>query len=129
MAVMEYSVRTKHGNSCGMLRDESSDIKMSGETQGTGSAGCLWSIKSHTFLRTHQALHEGIDLPHITGTKWIRKNNAVFVDDSNAKAAQQGATFSLSKQKTVAHLEKGAQLWAKLISATGGAIAHHRSVW
>ena len=26
-------------------------------------------------------------------------------------------------------MEKGSQLWAELISATGGAIAHHKSVW
>ena len=58
-----------------------------------------------------------------------RKNNDVSVDDAYANAAQQGATFYLSEQKTAAHLEKGAQLWAELISATGGVIAHHKSVW
>ena len=129
MADMEHSVHIKHGNSCDTYREESGDVKIAGETQGTSSAGCLWSIKSHMFLRTHQTLHEGINLPHVNGTRNIRRNNDVFLDDADAKAAQQGATFSLSERKLVAHLVKGAQLWAKLIGSMGCAITQHRSVW
>ena len=71
MADMEDSVRTKHGDSCGTYCDKSGDIKMSSKMQDTGSVGCLWSIKSHTFLQTHQALHEGNNLPTANGTRLI----------------------------------------------------------
>ena len=62
--------------------------------------------QTHTFLQTHQALYEGIDLPHVNGTRRIQKNNDVFDNDANTKAAQQGAMFGLSEQKIVAHLEE-----------------------
>ena len=128
IADMEHSLHTKHGNFSYTYRDKISDIKMAGKTQDTGSTCCLWSIKSHMILRAHQELHKVINLPHVNGTRRIKKNNIVFVDDANSKAAKEGDTFHLSELKTVAHLEKGAQLWAKIISATGGAIAHHKSV-
>ena len=69
MADMEHSVCTKYGNSSVMYQDESGDVKMAGKTQGTCSIGCLWSIKAHTFLRTHQEIHEGIDLPYANDTR------------------------------------------------------------
>ena len=97
MADMEHSVRIKHGDSSGTYQDESRDIKVVGETQGTGSAGCRWSIKSHTILWTHQELHEGIDLPHVNGMRLIQKNNDVFVDDADAKTVIEGENFYLSE--------------------------------
>ena len=36
--------------------------------------------------------------------------------------------FYHSRRKMVAHVEKGSRLWAELISATGGAIDHHKHV-
>ena len=88
MEDMEDSVCTKHGDSSSTYRGKSGDVKMAGETQGTVSASCLWSIKSHTFLRTHQRFREGIDFPHVNGTRPIKNNNDVFIDEADAKAAQ-----------------------------------------
>ena len=62
-------------------------------------------------------------------TSMAQGEYSIFVDDADTKAAIQGENFLLSKRKTVAHLEKGAQFWAELISATGGTSAHHKSVW
>ena len=120
MAEIEHSVCTKHGDSNCTYRDTSGDTKMSGETQGTVRVVSLWSIKSHTILQAHKEPYKGINLSHITGTRPINKNNNVFIDDANAKAEIQGNNFYLSKLKTVVHLERGAQLRAELISATGG---------
>ena len=50
MAGMEHLVRTKFGDSSSTHQDKSGDIRMAGKIQGTGRAGCLWSIKSQTIL-------------------------------------------------------------------------------
>ena len=69
MAGIEHLVHTKHGDSSSTYRDKSGDIRMAGKIQGTGRAGCLWSIKSHIILSAYQELHKGIDLPLVNGTK------------------------------------------------------------
>ena len=66
--------------------------------------------------------------PHQRHELNTEENNDVFIDDADAKAAIRGNNFYLSERKTVANLENGAQLWAELLSATGGVIAHHKSV-
>ena len=104
MADIEHSMHTKHGDSRGTYRAEGRDVKMAGKTQGTGSAGCLWSIKSHTILRTHQELHGRINLPCVNITRCIKENNEVFIDDADAKAAIQNSNFYSIEHKTVAHL-------------------------
>ncbi|KAL7520844.1 hypothetical protein ACHAWF_001011 [Thalassiosira exigua] len=59
----------------------------------------------------------------------LAKNNDSFVDDTDAMASKLGATYYLSEKLTVQHLERGAQVWADLIRASGGSIALHKCLW
>ena len=127
MATMEHSIRTKHGDSSGSYRQLPGDVQLAGETQGKGDVASLWSVESQTILRAHQALHEGIYLPHVQPQrKAISKNNDSFVDDTDAMASVLGDTYYSSEKRTAQRIERGSQIWADLINATGGAIAHHK---
>ena len=89
----------------------------------------IHSLESHGLLLAHQELHEGIILPHVTGHTAIAKNNDSFVDDTDQSASILADTFYHSERATIKHLEIGAQFWADLIKASGGAIAYHKSLW
>lgn len=87
MENMEHSVRTRHGNSGQMYRQESRDYKLvlADKNQGKGDVTSLWSLKSQTILRAHQSMHRGISIPSVNGDNAI-KNNDSFVDDTDAIA-------------------------------------------
>ena len=129
MEAMQHIVRTKYGESTLRYMQENGDFALAGETQGKGDVASLWSILSHTLLRAHQVMHEGIKLHHVNQETCISKNNDSFVDDTDAMASVLRSTYYQSEKATVAHLEQGAQLWATLINASGGAIAYHKSSW
>ncbi|KAL7526403.1 hypothetical protein ACHAWF_008463 [Thalassiosira exigua] len=130
MASMKHSIRTSHGKSNDTFCQEPGDVDIHGEGQGKVDVASLWSILSHTILRAHQELHEGLVLPHVADVmRLIVKNNDSFVDDTDAMASKCSSSFYLSEKLTVQHLEKGAQLWADLIRASGRSIAQHKCVW
>ena len=80
-------------------------------------------------MGAHQKAHEGIPIPYIAKTGYIRKNNDSYVDDTDDQAAVEGENYHTSKIQNVAHLDQGEKLWAALINATRGAVAHHKSFW
>ncbi|KAL7548720.1 hypothetical protein ACHAWF_017511 [Thalassiosira exigua] len=129
MTSMKHSICTSHGESQDTFCHEPGDVDIHGEGQGKGDVASLWSILSHTILRAHQELHEGLVLPHVANVmRLIAKNNHSFVDDTDAMVPKCSSSFYLSEKLTVQHLEKDAQLWADLIRASGGSIAQHKCV-
>ncbi|KAL7545378.1 hypothetical protein ACHAWF_008725 [Thalassiosira exigua] len=127
MASMRYAIRTSHGESHESFRQEPGDEALNGEGQGKDAVARLWNVLSHTLLCAHQELHEGLLLPHVADVLWLTaKNNDSFVDDTYAMASKCSSSFYLSEILTVERLEKGAQLWADLIRASGGSIALHK---
>jgi hypothetical protein len=57
---------------------------MNGEYQGKADAASIWSVESHTFLRTHQQLTTGAFMPHVINQVLsIKKNNDAYVDDDD----------------------------------------------
>lgn len=129
MERMEHNVRTSHGDSRGIYKQEHGDAQLAGETQGKGDVASIWSLLSQLILDTHQHMHPGIKLFSVDKSRCIEKNNDAFVDDCDGVASIQKPTFAASERATRKHLQAGAQLWAELIRATGGAIAFHKSFW
>ncbi|KAL7545993.1 hypothetical protein ACHAWF_015021 [Thalassiosira exigua] len=130
MKDIEHSVWTKHGDSDLTYCQEPGNVQLDGEGQENGKVASAWSVLSQTLLKDHQELHEGRVLPHVKNALLLlAKNNDSFVDDTNAMALKLGATYYLSKKLNVKHLEKGVQVWADLIRASGGSIALHKFLW
>jgi len=129
MSKMTHGVRTKHGDSTSTYCQLEDEPQVAGETQGKGDVACIWSLLSHTLLRAHSEMHEGISLNSADGKRKIEKNNDAFVDDCDGVASKRRCTARKSEDATRCHLQDGAQLWADLINATGGAIAFHKSGW
>ena len=125
MSKMTHGVRTKHGDSTRTYCQLKDEPQVAGETQGKGDVAYIWSLLSHTLLRAHSEMHEGISLNSADGKRKIEKNNDAFVDDCDGVASKRRCTARKSEDATRLHLQDGAQLWADLINATEGAIAFH----
>jgi len=126
---MVHGVHTKHVDSTKTYYQLKHNSQVAGETQGKDYVACIWSVMSHTLLRAHSAIHNGIELKSINSKQSIVKNTDAFIDDCNGVASKQQCTARESKDATRTHLQNGAQLWADLINVTGGAIAFHKSGW
>jgi hypothetical protein len=129
MEATEHHIRTSHGDSETYYKNSPGDIPMSGEFQGKGDVATLFALESQTILNTHRDMTTGIDLPHVYDpTIRISKNNDAFVDDNDGSTAVTGANFRQCEQRVMTKTEENGQIYTDLTDATGGAIAHHKTV-
>jgi hypothetical protein len=127
---LKQGVRTLHGDSEKTYQREFYELPMNGEYQGKADAASIWSIESHTFLRTHQQLTTGAFMPHVIDqTLAIRKNNDAYVDDDDMTKTKRGSKFNECERTAVKEAEHNAQLWNDIIFLSGAATAHHKSIW
>ena len=100
MEAMQHIVRTKYGESTLRYMQENGDFALAGETQGKGDVASLWSILSHTLLRAHQVMHEGIKLHHVNQETCISKNNDSFVENFSTTTTEYGGKACADLSRT-----------------------------
>jgi hypothetical protein len=127
---LRRGVRTLHGDSEATYQREYYELPMNGEYQGKADAASIWSVESHTFLRTHQQLTTGAFMPHVINQALaIKKNNDAYVDDDDMTKTKSGSNFKACEQYVIKEAETNAQLWNDIIFLSGAATAHHKSIW
>lgn len=130
LSLLKRGVRTLHGDSEITYSQMAMDLAILGEYQGKADAAPIWSIESHTFLKTHKMLIDGAFMPHVIDkTLAICKNNDAYVDDDDMTITQPGSDFNSISLKLTSKAEESAQLWNDILFLSGAGVAHHKSMW
>jgi hypothetical protein len=126
---MQHHIRTSHGESAEYYTHQPGDKRLAGEIQGKGDVATLFALESLTILNTHKEMATGIELQHVSDpTIKITKNNDAFVDDTDGSKSIKGRNFRECEKIVMKGTEENGQLWTDLVDATGGAIAHHKTI-
>ena len=130
LRLLKRGVRTLHGDSKQTYSQMALDLAILGEYQGKADAAPIWSVESHTFLKTHRMLAEGAFMPHVIDKVLaIRKNNDAYVDDDDMTLTKTGSDFKTVALKLIPQAEQSAQLWNDILFLSGAGVAHHKSMW
>ena len=99
--------------------------KIAGEIQGRGAVGSLFIIICGTLIDTHETIYNCLDLPRITGTNSIQKNNDAYVDDVDTYAGSV-ENGPLEANNVMVHLTDGSPKWTNLLDVVAKPTAFHK---
>ena len=125
---MQRSIRTSHGASQQSYNQVEYEPILNGEVQGKGDVPSIWSLESQILIQAHHDMCHGIELISANKHKRSKRNNDVFVDDTD-NWAECTSMRPDSATITVTTLTAAAQAWADILAVTGGAIAFDKCKW
>jgi hypothetical protein len=122
---LKRSVRTGHGVSEKVYKNEIGEPRIIGEFQGKGDVALIYMMISSAVLDAHASLYTGLELSPPTPGPGIRKQNDGYVDDVNTWAGCM-EIGSEATETTMYQLQKGSQILTDLNETPGGSTAFHK---
>ena len=99
--------------------------KIAGEIQGRGTVGRLITMSCGTLLDADGSIYTGLDLPVITGTNSVQKNNDAYGDDVDTCVGSM-ENGPLEANNVMVHLTDGSPKWTNFPDVVAQSTAFHK---
>jgi hypothetical protein len=116
---MKFHIRTAHGISPGLFKTTLPALIL-GVLQGSGAALCIWLSISCVLLHALSPHTTGFQATCPQNYQTSKRPGEAFVDDTDLWLTSTNLSSSLT---LIPSMQKVAQLWERLLVASGGALA------